>query len=66
MSKSTKLRYKKESSIYKLLEEKKLTLKDMLVGRQGLGALLEKQGRAYGAVPSPTITKPVGCRAAIQ
>ena len=60
----------KESTIYRLLKERKSyckkigmdCLREMLFGDTGLGARLERQGGAdYGAVPSPTVRKPVGC-----
>ena len=57
----------KESSIYRLLTENKNKcksdcLREVLFGDGGLGGMLEKQGKTtYGAVPSPSIKKPLGC-----
>ena len=41
------------SSVYRLITEKELSLREFMVGPDSLGAYLEEEG--YGAVPSPTL-----------
>ena len=44
------------SSVYRLITEKDLDLKEFMVGSNSLGAYMEDEG--YSAIPSPSIPKP--------
>ncbi len=43
------------SSVYRLITEKDLSLREFMVGPDSLGAYLEEEG--YGAVPSPSLPR---------
>ena len=44
------------SSVYRLITEEDLDLKEFMVGSDSLGAYLENEG--YSAIPSPSLPKP--------
>ena len=44
------------SSVYRLITERDLDLREFMVGSDSLGAYLEEEG--YSAIPSPSIPKP--------